>query len=103
MLYLITIFLLIFLSISNSLFMYFLDFCFENGNILDFYYNFIEKKWSEKHPKIFKILGGCIICLSFWISLIFFHIFYIVLPLQYIFIIPYISITQFIVMKLFHR
>jgi hypothetical protein len=103
MVYLETIILIIFLSISSAFFGYFIDFCFENGNIFDFYYIFIEEKFSENYPKIFKVLGGCIICFNFWLSFLLFHIFFFVFPLQYILIVPFLSISQFTIMKLVGR
>ena len=64
---------LIIFAFLNALFVSFIDFCFNEGNIFEKYYLFILK-YKEKHPFIFKILGGCIFCFGTWIY-IFHHIF----------------------------
>lgn len=70
------IFFIIFLLISYigkyvARLSYFIDFCFNDGNILDWYYS-ILLKIEEKNPKISKLLGMCNVCLNFWISSILF-------------------------------
>ncbi len=50
----------------------FIDFCFNDDNILDFYYQFLKQKVKPKHPKLAKILGMCIVCFGFWIATLFF-------------------------------
>jgi hypothetical protein len=53
----------------------FIDFCFNDGNILDFYYKWLLML-KNKYPKLSKPLGLCIFCMSFWVCLIMFMIFY---------------------------
>jgi hypothetical protein len=50
---------------------YFIDFCFNSGNIFDWYYS-ILLKIEEKNPRLSKLLGMCNVCLNFWISSILF-------------------------------
>lgn len=55
----------------------FLDFCMEDGNILDWYYKLIIKIGKVETDKsgnilssnrLFKPLGGCLLCFNFWVS-----------------------------------
>lgn len=84
-------------SIFVSFFIKFLDFCFNENNIFDFYYRYISNKFNENKPKLFKVLGGCIYCFGTWIYIFIFIIFniYYQLPLIFLFMgigINYISI-----------
>lgn len=58
---------LIFVSLVSASFSYFLDFCFEHGNIFGFWGEFLERHleswWS-------KPLGACIVCSGFWQGLV---------------------------------
>lgn len=50
---------------------YFIDFCFNEGNIFDWYYSFLL--YVELFlPKLAKVLGLCNICMNFWVSTILF-------------------------------
>lgn len=91
------------LGVISALFTYFLDFCFWEGNIFDFYYNFLEKKIKPKYPKLAKPLGICNVCFNFWVSLFLYSYYLFILnltPYWFIYIIPYISISMFISLKL---
>lgn len=46
-----------------------LDFALDDGHLLSPYYAFISQ-WEETHPKRFKVLGGCMVCSGFWVSLL---------------------------------
>lgn len=84
-------------STSVSFFVKFLDFCFNEDNIFDFYYKYISNKFYENNPKLFKVLGGCIYCFGTWVYIVFYIIFniYYSLPFMFLFLgmgINYISI-----------
>jgi hypothetical protein len=68
--------LLIILSISSVGLLKLIDFSFDDGNILDWYYKYILR-YEVSNPKLFKLLGGCIYCFGFW----FLNLMYIVLVL----------------------
>jgi hypothetical protein len=57
---------LIFLVIISSFAGYFLEFCFEEGNIFGWWVKLINK-WPMW---ISKPLGGCLICTNFWFALV---------------------------------
>lgn len=65
----------ILISIGVSFFILFIEFTMAQGNIFDFYHNFIYDRFGEDKPKIYNLLAGCSYCYGFWISLIFFIFF----------------------------
>lgn len=73
-------------SVFVSFFIKFFDFCFNEGNIFDWYYKFIYEKFENKKPKLFKVLGGCIYCFGSWIYIMLFAL------LTTIYSIPFILI-----------
>jgi hypothetical protein len=88
---------LIIVGILSSFFVKFIDFCFNEGNIFDWYYLHISNKFELNNTKLFKLLGGCIYCFGTWIFIIMFLLFNIYYPLPFIFIffgmgVNYISI-----------
>lgn len=76
----------------------FIDFCFSDGNVLDWYYLLILRL-QDNHPKLFKVLGGCIICFGFWVNLTIFFLvaYYFELPIIYGII--FIGIGQTVLMR----
>jgi hypothetical protein len=78
-------------AISCGLFVSFIDFCFNEGNILDFYYIFIQNKFYETNSKLFKVLGGCSKCFGFWINIFLFFYFF---GFNIFLLIPFIGISQ---------
>lgn len=52
----------------------FIDFCFNEGNIFDWYYSLIQDYVKPKSEKLFKMLGGCNICFNPYLSTILFVI-----------------------------
>ncbi len=89
---------LIILGCLSACFSYFIDFCFNEGNIFDFYYKFIVDKFSESNPKLFKILGGCNVCFNFYLSTIIYIIYTLVLSFNWLFFLPYIFSSCFMSM-----
>lgn len=84
-------------SFFSSFFIKFIDFCFNEGNIFDWYYLYIYEKFESKSPKLFKVLGGCIYCYGSWIYIAIFIAFnyYYNIPFIFIFLglgINYISL-----------
>lgn len=76
------------IGFSSANITYFIDFCFNEGNILDFYYKFILNNVKPYSEKLFKLLGGCIICFGFWINISLFLLFFKLnyLPIELFFI-----------------
>jgi len=76
------------LSVFISFFVKFIDFCFNEGNIFDWYYKYILDSFETTKPKLFKVLGGCIFCFGTWIFIINYILIsiYSGLPIIYIFI-----------------
>jgi len=73
----------------------------EDGNILHPYYILITKLFEKRFNFLFKILGGCIFCSSFWISLLFFIIFFIGFNgyiSSFLFVIPFIGLSTGLVL-----
>lgn len=63
------------LGISAGLFSKFIDFCFNEGNVLDFYYLWIITYIEPLYPKLAKPLGVCNVCFNFWFSTFLFPLF----------------------------
>lgn len=110
-----------------SLFSYFLDFCFWDKNIFGFWlpllarqitkrtnkakydyilkFEFAEKRNEffinevETHP-LFKVLGGCSICLNIWIGLVTFPAIHILTGFSWWFYPYYLLFASFILRKL---
>jgi len=94
------IILVIFLSFISNIFTRFIDFCFNENNIFDFYYKFLLSI-KDKYFKLTKPLGLCPICMGFWFALFIFILFSIYYPLNYIWFIPYISFNFYLNYKSF--
>ena len=65
-------------AFCSASFSAFLDFCFEDGNIFDWYYNWLKKVCKIKADatgaivggsRWFKPLGGCLVCFNFYVSI----------------------------------
>jgi len=90
---------MMFLSVGTSFFILFIDFTFNENNIFDWYYLFIYKKFEKTYPKLFKILGGCVICYGTWVSFGLFNIYHHMFNINYIYVIPFIGIN-YIILKI---
>jgi hypothetical protein len=44
------------------------DFALDEGHILSGWYSLVLRL-KPTHPKLYKVLGGCIVCCGFWLSL----------------------------------
>lgn len=112
----------------NALFSYFLDYCFWEGSIFGFWLPFNAKTqlkiWKPKKytqlqllkdsPEFdnmlidsaqnlffYKILGGCLICTNIWVALAsFFVIHSYLLPLSWIYFLPYTLFSSYILRKI---
>lgn len=110
-----------------ALFSYFLDFCFWRGNVFGFWLPFVakaivkrknplkyqyicnvsNKKEQEalfidevgEHP-LFKVLGGCSICLNIWIGFATFPFISYLLDISYFYMIVYLLSASFILRKI---
>lgn len=115
------------LGLFLALFSYFLDFCFWRGNIFSFWLPFVARnivkrknynkyeyisKISDKKQQdelfidevtsepIFKILGGCSICLNIWIGFVTFPFINYFLDISYFYMIVYLLSASFILRKI---
>lgn len=86
----ITLISVVILGVLNGGFSVFLDFCFNEGNIFDFYYQLLVDYVKPKSEKLFKMLGGCNICFNVYITTIIYEIYHVFLHLDYIYFIPYL-------------
>lgn len=88
------------LGLTSGMFNYFFDFTLYEGNIFDFYYDFLLNKVMPKSPKLAKLMGICMVCLGFWLSLLFFCLVNMAIHLNWIMIIPFMSVASFVTRKL---
>jgi hypothetical protein len=77
---------LLIVSIYSAFLTKFIDFCFNEGNIFDWYYLYIYNNFKDDNPKLFKLLGGCLFCFSTWVFIFNFVLFNIYYPLPIIFV-----------------
>lgn len=77
-----------------------IDFCFNEGNLLDNYYLFLIDHVKPKYPKLSKPLGLCIKCMSIWICLILSSLFFWYLEIPFIYIFISIAINFYEINKL---
>ena len=110
-----------------ALFSYFLDFCFWRGNVFSFWLPFVAKSIvKRKNPLkyqyicnvsdkkeqeglfidevgengLFKVLGGCSICLNIWIGFVTFPFINYFLDISYFYMIVYLLSASFILRKI---
>lgn len=110
-----------------ALFSYFLDFCFWRGNVFGFWLPFVAKgivkrknplkyqyicNVSDKKEQeglfidevgenpLFKVLGGCSICLNIWIGFATFPFISLLLGISYWYMIVYLLSASFILRKI---
>lgn len=115
------------LGLFLALFSYFLDFCFWRGNVFSFWlpfvasnivkrknplkYQYISKVSDKKERQglfidevgengLFKVLGGCSICLNVWIGFVTFPFINILLDISYWYMIVYLLSASFILRKI---
>lgn len=115
------------LGLFLALFSYFLDFCFWRGNVFSFWLPFVAKSIvkrknplkyqyissvSDKKERqglfidevgengLFKVLGGCSICLNIWIGFVTFPFINILLDISYWYMIVYLLSASFILRKI---
>ena len=115
------------LGLFLALFSYFLDFCFWRGNVFSFWlpfvasnivkrknplkYQYISKVSDKKERQglfvdevgengLFKVLGGCSICLNIWIGFVTFPFINILLDISYWYMIVYLLSASFILRKI---
>ncbi len=84
----------------NLRFTVFLDFCFNQDNIFDFYYSSLLR-FSEKHPKLAKPLGLCAVCMGFWLSFGWFALLYKLQPISLLYLPIYVVIATAFLMNYF--
>lgn len=88
------------LGIVNNYFIRFIDWCFNEGNIFSNYYIFLLEKVKPVAPNLSKVMGLCIVCFGFWFNIVLFFFYYkIFLIPTPIFIIPYLGVSQWLLIK----
>ena len=85
-------------AVASAQIVKFIDFCFSDKNILDWYYLLILSL-ECRHPKLFKVLGGCIVCFGFWVNLGLFLVTAYCFNLPYIWGILFMGMAQTILMR----
>lgn len=90
------------LAYANFYLIRFVDFCLQDGNIFDFWGNYVRNVLVEKNRKLAKVLGWCPICYGFWLSLITFTFFHLTFKIPVEFVLPYVSITEYLLIKHFY-
>jgi hypothetical protein len=91
----------IILGYLNAIFVFFIDFCFNEGNIFDWYYLLLLKYVEPKYPKLSKPLGLCPICMGFWVGLGVFTLFALLLTIPAWVFFPFIAVSSYKLMKIF--
>ncbi len=87
----------IILGVCSALLVKFIDFCFNEHNILAWYYSLISKL-----PKsLAKPLGMCPKCFSLWVSSALFLLYHHYFGLAFILVIPYLAVMEFTLDLLF--
>jgi hypothetical protein len=72
-----------------------LDYSFNKGNILDWYYIILLKYIEPISKKIAKPLGTCIKCMSVWVCLIIFIIFSITLSISWFYFFISLGVSSY--------
>jgi hypothetical protein len=80
---------------------FFIDFCFNEQNILDWYYLFLLKHVQPKYPKLAKPLGLCPVCMGFWVGVGVFSIIALAASLPFWVFLPFTAVSSFTTIKLF--
>ena len=79
-------------ALVGSLFSFFLDFCFREGNIFAGWIRFLNKYFHEnkKNPlrHLYKPLGACAFCLNVWISFGLFTSYHFINGLSWLWLLP---------------
>lgn len=91
---------LIILAASSALLVKFIDQCFNEGNILEWYYKLLLQIELKSKP-LSKVLGLCPKCFGFWLSTFLFIVYKHYFDFMLIFYIPYISFAEYFISLLF--
>ena len=76
-----------------------LDFSFNEGNVLDWYYMFLLERIEPISKKLAKPLGTCINCFSVWVCFLVFFIFSITNSIPWYYILLSQGISYFFIVK----
>ena len=90
----------IILGICSALLVKFIDFCFNEHNILSWYYSLLIKlnTWS---PNLAKPLGLCPKCFGLWLSSALFLLYHYYFGLIFILVVPYLAVMEYTLDLLF--
>jgi hypothetical protein len=89
------------LGLVNTMLVFFIDFCFNEQNIFDWYYLFLLRHVQPKYPKLAKPLGLCPVCMGFWVGLGVFSLLALTLSLPVWVFLPFTAASSFTLIKLF--
>lgn len=92
----------ILLGFINYFLVVFIDFCFNEGNILDFYYRWLLRLETTR-PKLAKLLGICPICMGFWVGVGVYTLYWKYLHVHPIGFLGFIAVSQYLLIKRFTR
>jgi hypothetical protein len=93
--------LILLLGAANFCTVTFIDFCFNEGNILDFYYQWVLDQVEPRNEKLAKVLGTCPVCFGFWVGLVAYCLYAYYFNLPIIGFIPFISLSEYLLIKRF--
>lgn len=89
------------LGACNYCLVLFIDFCFNEGNVLDWYYSLIVDRVKPRSPKLAKLLATCPVCFGFWVGVACFVLYWKYLGLAPVYFIPFAGVSQFLLLKRF--
>ena len=89
------------LGLINFALVVFIDFCFNEGNILDWYYSLLISRVQPRSPKLAKVLGMCPVCMGFWVGLAVYAMHWKYLGLHPIGFIAFTAVSQYLLIKKF--
>lgn len=92
---------ILFLGVCNYGLVVFIDFCFNEGNIFDWYYIFLLDRIKPKSPKIAKMLGLCAVCFGFWVGLFSYILYWRYLNVPPVGFLIFTAISEFLLINQF--
>ena len=89
------------LGFINYYLVIFIDFCFNENNILDWYYRFILTRVEPRSRKLAKVLGMCAVCMGFWVGVGVYSLHCWYLGLHPVGFIAFVALNQYLLIKRF--
>jgi len=89
------------LAVLNYFLVVFIDFCFNENNILDWYYRFLMIRVEPLSRKLAKVLGLCAVCMGFWVGVGVYSLHFWYLGLHPLGFIAFTALSQYLLIKRF--